>query len=202
MPVLPDHYFCTPGMSSRPVGAVFRSASILPMARPLRVLMTCYEFPPLAGGGSQVVRGLTNELSALGHSVEQVTMRHGELHRVEVIGGVTVHRVPCVRFRVAICTPPELLSYLLGAWPVVVGPRRSSSHRGTRQRFALRSSNCRLIRLLATHWVEPHIHECTDYFLGALSPTDMWRHMSVSCTPRGPKRHYIAACGALTCTFV
>jgi glycosyltransferase involved in cell wall biosynthesis len=51
--------------------------------------------------------------------VELVTMRYGELPRLEVIGGVTVRRVPCVRFRVSVCSPPELLSYVLGAWPVV-----------------------------------------------------------------------------------
>jgi glycosyltransferase involved in cell wall biosynthesis len=89
------------------------------MRRPLRVLMTCYEYPPLGGGGSRVVRGLSNELSTLGHHVELVTMRYGELPQLEVIGGVTVRRVPCVRFRVSVCSPPELLSYVLGAWPVV-----------------------------------------------------------------------------------
>jgi glycosyltransferase involved in cell wall biosynthesis len=87
--------------------------------RRLRVLMTCYEFPPLGGGGSRVVSGLTNELAALGHHVDLVTMGFRELPRLEVIGRVNVHRVPCLRFRIAICTPPELLSYLLGAWPVV-----------------------------------------------------------------------------------
>jgi glycosyltransferase involved in cell wall biosynthesis len=81
--------------------------------------MTCYEFPPLGGGGGRAVRGLTHELAAMGHHVELVTMQFGERPHIEVIDGVSVHRVPCLRFRVATCTPPELLSYLLGAWPVV-----------------------------------------------------------------------------------
>jgi glycosyltransferase involved in cell wall biosynthesis len=55
----------------------------------------------------------------MGHHVDLVTMGFRGLPRLEVIAGVNVHRVPCLRFRVAICTPPELLSYLLGAWPVV-----------------------------------------------------------------------------------
>jgi glycosyltransferase involved in cell wall biosynthesis len=89
------------------------------MARPLRVLMTCYEFPPLGGGGSRVVNGLTRELVAMGHHVDLVTMGFRGLPRFEVIAGVNVHRVPCLRFRLAVCSPPELLSYLLGASSVV-----------------------------------------------------------------------------------
>jgi glycosyltransferase involved in cell wall biosynthesis len=81
--------------------------------------MTCYEYPPLGGGGARVVRGLTGELAALGHRVDLVTMRYGQQPRVEVMAGVTLHRTPCVRFRIATCTPPELLSYVVGAWPVV-----------------------------------------------------------------------------------
>jgi glycosyltransferase involved in cell wall biosynthesis len=80
--------------------------------------MTCCEYPPIGGGGSRVVRGLTAELAALGHRVDLVTMRFGALPRFEVIDGVSVHRVPCVRSSVGTCSPPELLTYLLGAWPV------------------------------------------------------------------------------------
>jgi glycosyltransferase involved in cell wall biosynthesis len=81
--------------------------------------MTCFEFPPLGGGGSRAVNGLTNELAALGHHVDLITMGYRGLPRFEVIDRVNVYRVPCLRFRTAICTPPELLSYVLGAWPVV-----------------------------------------------------------------------------------
>lgn len=83
----------------------------------LRILMTCFEFPPLGGGGSRAVNGLTNELAALGHHVDLITMGYRGLPRFEVIDRVNVYRVPCLRFRTAICTPPELLSYVLGAWP-------------------------------------------------------------------------------------
>ena len=81
--------------------------------------MTCFEYPPLGGGGARVVQGLTQELAAMGHNVDLVTMRFGRQPRIEVINGVTTYRVPCIRFRDAICSPPELLSYLVGAWPVV-----------------------------------------------------------------------------------
>jgi glycosyltransferase involved in cell wall biosynthesis len=89
------------------------------MIRPLRVLMTCFEYPPLGGGGARVVRGLTQELAALGHHVDLVTMQYGKQPRREVVEGVTFHRAPCVRFRIETCTPPELLTYIVGAWPVV-----------------------------------------------------------------------------------
>jgi glycosyltransferase involved in cell wall biosynthesis len=88
------------------------------MSRTLRLLMTCYEYPPLGGGGARVVRELARELTALGHHVDLVTMRFGDQPRLEAIDGVNVHRVPCFRFRISTCTPPELLSYILGALPV------------------------------------------------------------------------------------
>ena len=88
------------------------------MSRMLRVLMTCYEYPPLGGGGAGVVHGLTRELAALGHHIDLVTMRYRQQPRIEIIEGVKVHRVSCLRLRIATCTPPELLSYVVGARPV------------------------------------------------------------------------------------
>jgi hypothetical protein len=40
----------------------------------MRILMLCYEFPPLGGGGSKVVYGLSKELVRLGHEVDIVIM--------------------------------------------------------------------------------------------------------------------------------
>ena len=85
----------------------------------MRLLMLCYEFPPLGGGGSRVAFGLSKELARLGYEVDLVTMGFRGLPPVEFVGGVRVHRVRCLRRRADRCTAPEALSYLLAALPAV-----------------------------------------------------------------------------------
>jgi len=85
----------------------------------MRILMTSYEFPPIGGGGSAVVAGLSRELVASGHQVDLVTMSFQGCPRDEVVNGVRVHRVPCVRRAKHHCTTPEALSYVAGALPVI-----------------------------------------------------------------------------------
>ncbi len=80
----------------------------------------CYEFPPLGGGGARVVYGLSRELVRLGHQVDVVTMGRRGLPRRQEVHGVQVHRVPCVRRRLHVCTGPEAFSYLLAALPVAL----------------------------------------------------------------------------------
>jgi glycosyltransferase involved in cell wall biosynthesis len=83
--------------------------------------MLSYEFPPLGGGGSKVVRGLATQLVSLGHEVDVVTMRYGDLPAREDVGGVNVLRVPCVRRRTSSCTTPEMLSYDVAALRMLRG---------------------------------------------------------------------------------
>lgn len=83
----------------------------------MRILTLCYEFPPLGGGGSQVVSGLSRELVALGHEVEVITMGFRDLPAEDLVDGVRVHRVPCLRLSASVCTPAEQASYLLTALP-------------------------------------------------------------------------------------
>lgn len=81
----------------------------------MRILTLSYEFPPLGGGGSKVVYGLSNEYVRMGHDVDVVTMAYKDLDRYEEIDGVHVHRVPCLRGSVDICHPHEQASYMLSA---------------------------------------------------------------------------------------
>lgn len=91
----------------------------------MNVLMLCYEFPPLGGGGSRVVAGLAPELVRQGHQVDLVTMGFRGLPREEVVNGVRVHRVPCWRRRAHLCTLPEAFLYLCAALPTVIRLARS-----------------------------------------------------------------------------
>lgn len=81
----------------------------------MRILQICYEFPPVGGGGSRVVDGLTRELARRGHEVHVVTMGFRDRPRRETVDGVTVHRVPGVRRNEYRCTIPEVAIHLLAA---------------------------------------------------------------------------------------
>jgi glycosyltransferase involved in cell wall biosynthesis len=84
----------------------------------LRILTLGYEFPPIGGGGSGVVKGLARSLVAMGHSVDLVTMGYGDLPRTETVKGIRVHRVNCGRRSPNRCTVLETLRYLVNARPV------------------------------------------------------------------------------------
>lgn len=85
----------------------------------MNILMLSYEFPPLGGGGGNVVYGLSRELVRLGHTVDLVTMGFRGLPRREQVNGVNIHRVPCIRKKESICTPIEMLSYVVLALPLI-----------------------------------------------------------------------------------
>jgi glycosyltransferase involved in cell wall biosynthesis len=81
----------------------------------MNILMLSYEYPPLGGGGAKVVYGLANTLAGAGHAVDVVTMGFRGLPRRETAGSVTIHRVPCVRLRIDICSALEMLTYIISA---------------------------------------------------------------------------------------
>ena len=85
----------------------------------MRILMTSYEFPPIGGGGAAVVAGLSRELAASGHEIDLVTMSFQDHPREEVVDGVRLYRVPCIRKAKHSCTTPEAFSYLAGAMPTI-----------------------------------------------------------------------------------
>lgn len=86
----------------------------------VRVLTLSYEFPPLGGGGSKVVYGLSAEFVRMGHEVDVVSMAYRDLPRYEEIHGIRVHRVPCLRRSVDICRPYEQASYMVRALPMAL----------------------------------------------------------------------------------
>lgn len=85
----------------------------------MRVLVLNHEFPPVGGGASPMAWQLCRRLAALGHEVDVVTMRYGDLPPFEQREGVRIHRTWALRRRADICHTHEMATYLLGAWPTV-----------------------------------------------------------------------------------
>jgi len=80
----------------------------------MKILMLNYEYPPVGGGASSVTAQLCEHLVCLGHGVDIVTMRYGNLPHAETVNGVRVFRAPSYRARPDICRTHEMATYLLG----------------------------------------------------------------------------------------
>lgn len=85
----------------------------------MRILTLSYELPPIGGGGSGVVKGLSRELVKMGHVVDVVTMSFRDLAREEIVDGVSVYRVDCQRRSESKCTAREAFRYVVRARRVV-----------------------------------------------------------------------------------
>lgn len=85
----------------------------------MRILTLNYEFPPIGGGGSPVSYELGRELVAQGHEVDVVTMGFDGLPAHQVVDGINVYRVPCLRKRREVCRTHEMGSFVLAALPKV-----------------------------------------------------------------------------------
>jgi glycosyltransferase involved in cell wall biosynthesis len=81
----------------------------------MRLLMLCYEFPPIGGGAGRFAHQLAARLVRLDHQVELVTMKFKDLPADDAVDGIRIHRVSCVRLREFHCSVPEVLTYLPGA---------------------------------------------------------------------------------------
>jgi len=85
----------------------------------MRILTICYEYPPLGGGGANVVAGLTAELSRAGYTIDLVTMWMPGLPFRESRNNINLIRIPCIRFNRSVCRMWEMPLYLLFSLPVL-----------------------------------------------------------------------------------
>ena len=81
----------------------------------MRILILNYEFTPLGGGASPVSYELAKGYVKLGHKVTVITMGFKGLLPEEVVDGIKVYRVKCLRSKKEMCSPHEMLSYVLSA---------------------------------------------------------------------------------------
>jgi glycosyltransferase involved in cell wall biosynthesis len=81
----------------------------------MNLLYLNYEFPPLGGGGGPVSFEIAERYVQLGHSVDVVTMGFKGLPATEMVQGINIFRVPCIRAKKEICHTHEMLTYVLSA---------------------------------------------------------------------------------------
>jgi glycosyltransferase involved in cell wall biosynthesis len=63
----------------------------------MKILVISHEYPPIGGGGGQVVADVCTHLAARGHQVYVLTALFGDLARLEVQGNLTIERIPSCR---------------------------------------------------------------------------------------------------------
>lgn len=85
-----------------------------------RILVLCYEYPPIGGGGGRVAAQVAAALIERGHEVRVVTAGMPHLPRREVVNGVEVIRVRAWRRREDTCSVVEMLLWVLAASPVAL----------------------------------------------------------------------------------
>jgi len=85
-----------------------------------KILMLCYEYPPIGGGGAKVVDGLTYELSKIGYKIDLVTMGFKNLPTLEEKRNLNIYRAKCLRLKKDICTFPEMITYIFSALPLIL----------------------------------------------------------------------------------
>lgn len=83
-----------------------------------RILVLCYEYPPIGGGGGRVAAQVAEALVERGHDVCVVTAGMLHLPRKSMINGVEVIRVRSFRRREDTCSVVEMLFWVLATFPV------------------------------------------------------------------------------------
>jgi glycosyltransferase involved in cell wall biosynthesis len=77
----------------------------------MRILVLCYEYPPLGGGGGRVAQSIARQMAARGHEVRVQTAALGWRSVVEQDEGVAVYRTASGRRKADTCSVPEMGLY-------------------------------------------------------------------------------------------
>lgn len=82
----------------------------------MKILVLNYEYWPIGGGGASVCKEICEKAVKAGHEVTVITMAFKGLKNEEIINGVDVHRISCIRKEARVCHPWEQLSYCINAY--------------------------------------------------------------------------------------
>ncbi|EDY16633.1 glycosyl transferase group 1 [Chthoniobacter flavus Ellin428] len=79
----------------------------------MRILVLCYEYPPLGGGGGRVAQSIARQMEARGHDVRVQTAALGWRPDRDEDHDVKVFRTPSGRRKADTCSVPEMGLYCL-----------------------------------------------------------------------------------------
>lgn len=82
----------------------------------MKILVLCYEYPPVGGGGGRVAASVASGLADRGHEVKVVSAGLRHLPQRAVVEGVEVLRPESFRKREDTCSVPEMALFLLTAF--------------------------------------------------------------------------------------
>jgi glycosyltransferase involved in cell wall biosynthesis len=77
----------------------------------MRILVLCYEYPPIGGGGGRVAQSIATEMVKRGHEVRVQTAALGWRSQRETIDGVAIHRAASGRRAPDTCRVHEMAAY-------------------------------------------------------------------------------------------
>lgn len=82
----------------------------------MKILVLCYEYPPVGGGGGRVAASVAEGLASRGHDVRVVSAGIRHLPRDTTINSVRILRPESYRRREDTCSVPEMALYLATAF--------------------------------------------------------------------------------------
>ncbi len=78
----------------------------------MKILVLCYEYPPVGGGGGRMAHNVAAALVQRGHEIRVQTVRMPDLPAREIRDGVEIFRTDGFRRRADQCSVPEMLGFL------------------------------------------------------------------------------------------
>ena len=153
----------------------------------MKILVLCYEYPPIGGGGGRVAARVAERLACRGHKVRVLTAGMRHLPRREVRDQIEILRPRSFRRRKDTCTVPEMGLYLLTNLLPVLREARSWRPNVVHAHFAVPTGPLALAAkafvgipyVLTVHLgdVPGGVPEQTDHLFRLLGPfvTPVWR---------------------------
>jgi glycosyltransferase involved in cell wall biosynthesis len=124
----------------------------------MNLLVLNYEYPPIGGGGGVVSQGLAEALVKIGYRIDLVTSGMRGLPNFEVVHGVRIHRVKCIRRFRHYVTLPEMMTLMVPLYLKALKLVRQNNYQINHTHFIFPSG-------LISYWIKrqtglPYILTC------------------------------------------